>query len=211
MGQYKEAEQSVRKALELDPDKVEGYPILAGILIAQKKNAEAELVMQKAVKLAPDNIQTRIAYGSILGQLNKRVEAEAEYREVLRLDPNNARALNNLGYSMVERNVKLDEALAIIQKAVDAAPDNSSFLDSLGWAYFKLGRFEEAERYINRALEGSYKSAAIYEHLGDVYVKQGKRELAVEAWKKALELSKIPDSTDRLKAKLSDEPEKKKQ
>src|SRR5262249_35121768 len=121
--------------------------------------------------------------------------------EALRLEPNNPVALNDLGYYMVERNENLPEALKLIQRAVDAAPGNPSFLDSLGWAHFKLGHLEEAEKYLTQAAQ-SAKSATIFEHLGDVYDRAGKKESAQQQWQKALALSAEPDQTTRLKSKL---------
>ena len=114
------------------------------------------------------------------------------------------------GYHMAERGEKLEEALAMIQRAVNADPSNRSYLDSLGWAYFKLGRLDEAERYLTRAAEGGNKSPAVFEHLGDLYDKQGRREEAIGAWQKALSLSTGAELSTRLRAKLGSEPPKEK-
>jgi Tfp pilus assembly protein PilF len=129
--------------------------------------------------------------------------SEESLRRILAGDPNNATALNNLGYFLVERNERLTEALEMIQRAVRASPANSSFLDSLGWAYFKLGRLDEAERHLKEAARRNASSVAIHEHLGDLYQRQGKLELARTAWQKALSLVNEPTDTARLKAKLS--------
>ncbi len=117
--------------------------------------------------------------------------------------PNDATALNNLGYFLIERNERLNEALEMIQRAVRQDPTNASYLDSLGWAYFKLGRLEEAEKYLADAARRSQTSATIHEHLGDLYQKQGKLDQARRAWQKALALSTEPAETARLKAKLN--------
>lgn len=207
-GRFAEAEQGFRTAAGLPPEKAEAYINLAGVLRAQNKQAEAESVMRQAIKRMPDSALLHIYYGAMLSQLHRQAEAEAEMREALRLDPDNAAALNNLGYSMVERGEKLNEALEMIQRAVNAEPDNGAYLDSLGWAYFKLGRLEEAERYLTRATQGPYKSSAIFEHLGDTYEKQSKRGLANGAWQQALLLAQDEGVKSRLKAKLGGEPQK---
>ena len=129
--------------------------------------------------------------------------AEETLREILKQTPRNPIALNNLGYFLAERGEKLDEALKLIEQAVEIDPTNPSFLDSLGWAYFKLGKLAEAEKYLRDAAQIDDSSSTIHEHLGDVYQKQGKLDLAKTAWQKALSLSSEEDETNRIKAKLA--------
>ena len=129
--------------------------------------------------------------------------AEGTLREILKQSPRNPIALNNLGYFLTERDEKLDEALKLIEQAVEIDPVNSSFLDSLGWAYFKLGKLAEAEKFLRDAVRIDDSSSTIHEHLGDVYQKQGKMDLAKTAWQKALSLSSSEDETNRIKAKLA--------
>jgi tetratricopeptide (TPR) repeat protein len=129
--------------------------------------------------------------------------AEITLREILKQSPENPVALNNLGYFLVERNQKLDEATLLIQRAVKIEPTNSSFIDSLGWAYFKQNKFAEAEKQLKDALRRSPASAVIQEHLGDVFDKQGKPDLAKSAWKRALVLSSDSEQILQIKAKIS--------
>jgi len=95
----------------------------------------------------------------------------------------------------------------MIQRAVDAEPGNPSYLDSLGWAYFKLGKLDEAERYLMDAIRIG-ATATIHEHLGDIYLKKGQVEKANEAWQRALTISIEPEQTARLKSKLSGDQKK---
>lgn len=129
--------------------------------------------------------------------------AETTLRQILRQTPDNPIALNNLGYFLLERNEKITEAFELIQRAVKIDPTNPSFLDSLGWAYYKLGKYAQAEEYLLQAASFDNASAAINEHLGDVYDKQKKSALAREAWQKALNLSSEPTDVNRLKTKLN--------
>lgn len=129
--------------------------------------------------------------------------AETTLREILKQTPGNPIALNNLGYFLLERNERFDEALKLIQQAVRIHPTNGSYLDSLGWAYFKLGKFDEAEKHLRNAARRSPDSATIFEHLGDVYQKQNKMDLARSAWQKALNLASDAEETNRIKAKLA--------
>jgi len=128
--------------------------------------------------------------------------AESTLREILRQTPGNPIALNNLGYVLVERNERLTEALTLIQKAIRIDPTNPSYLDSLGWANFRLGNLEEAERNLRNAARIDYASATIQEHLGDVYDKQGKQQQARTFWQRALDLSTNEADANRIRIKL---------
>jgi len=116
-------------------------------------------------------------------------QAEAEYRKALAIDPSNgiyAAALNNLGYMFADRGVNLPEALKLIQKAVELEPQNGSYLDSLGWVYFKLGQYGPAEENLHKAIDRSATDASIHDHLGELYEKTGKLKLAVAQWERSM-------------------------
>lgn len=211
MGNLPEAERVFRELTRTDADYAYGYMGLAMVLTEQKKYDQAEALLQKASQLAPRDISPRLFLAQLLSTQQKYNEAEAAYRQVLKLAPDNPLVLNNFGYSLAERGVKLEEALEMIQRAVDAAPTNGGYLDSLGWAYFKMGRLEKAERYLNDAVNAGAQSATIYEHLGEVYEKLDKPDEARAARVKALSLAKDADQIARLKSKLdpnTNSPEK---
>ncbi len=128
--------------------------------------------------------------------------AESTLRELLKETPGNPIALNNLGYFLLERDERLEEALGLIQQAVKIDPTNPSYLDSLGWAYFRLGKLAEAEINLKQALRIDSSSGTIHEHLGDVYHKQGKEELAKLAWGRAARLYSEAADVARVKRKL---------
>ncbi|HEY7543839.1 MAG TPA: tetratricopeptide repeat protein, partial [Blastocatellia bacterium] len=113
----------------------------------------------------------------------------------------------SVGYQMVELGKNLEEALKMIKRAVDADPGNGHYLDSLGWAYFKLGRLEEAEKYLTEAAR-ILELPVIEEHLGDVYQKQGKIEKAKSVWEKALSHTSDTEQAARIKEKLGGEKKK---
>ncbi|MCD9187631.1 MAG: tetratricopeptide repeat protein [Pyrinomonadaceae bacterium] len=128
--------------------------------------------------------------------------AEDTLRQILKESPDNPNALNNLGYFLVERNVKLEEAVTLIKRALKIDPTNPNYLDSLGWAYFKLENFPEAEKFLLEAAMYDSGSATIQEHIGDVYQKIGKQEQAKTAWQKAFNLASEKSTLERLKEKL---------
>lgn len=122
-------------------------------------------------------------------QKGRSAEAEADLRKVLSDRPDFADANNFLGYLMADRGAELEESLRLIQKAIDASPANAAYQDSLGWVYYRMGRFEEARNHLELAAllleEAGSEEAEIYDHLGDIYVKLSKPAEAVSAWQKA--------------------------
>ena len=183
------------------PGSSQAYFELAALLFAQKKTDEADALIRRGTEGLPKNVNGYVVVSSMLNHQGREAEAEAALRKLLQVDPNNALALNNLGYAMVERNEKLEEALVMIQRAVKAAPKNASYLDSLGWAYFKLDKLDEAERYLTEAAQMG-ASPLILDHLGDAFQKRGKTAQARDVWQKALMLPTTKDLADRIKAKL---------
>ena len=96
--------------------------------------------------------------------------------------------LNNFAYSLAERGIELDRALKMVQKAVDEEPENSSYLDTIGWVYYQKGEYDKALKYIEKAIEFDQNNATLLDHLGDVYYKMGNSTKAVELWKEALSI-----------------------
>ena len=181
------------------------YLYISNLYSQAKRGKEAIEAANQALALAKGEERRQIAKLTLATaqQMSGNFQAaEQILREILKQMPDNPIALNNLGYFLLERDERINEALEMIQKAVDISPNNPSFLDSLGWAYFKLNKFDEAEKYLKSAARLDSSSATILEHLGDVYQKQGKTELARTTWQKALKISSDIDGTNRLKTKL---------
>lgn len=129
--------------------------------------------------------------------------AETTLRAILKESPNNPIAANNLGYFLLERGIRFSEALELIKSAVEIDPTNPSYLDSLGWAYFKLGDLAEAEKHLRSALRYDPGSATINEHLGDVLLRSGRHDDAKQSWEKAQMLASSPDDLTRIREKLA--------
>ena len=107
-------------------------------------------------------------------------------RQVLLLEPDNASALNALGYTLADRNERLDEALAMIERAAQLSPDDPAITDSLGWVHFRLGNLDLAEQYLRQAY-AALPDQEVAAHLGEVLWHQGKRQEARRIWNQALE------------------------
>ncbi len=112
--------------------------------------------------------------------------AEADFRSALKLNPEQPQVLNYLGYSLVEKQEKLDEALSMIERAVAARPDSGYIVDSLGWVLYRLGRYEEAVPHMERAAELMAVDPVVNDHLGDVYWAVGRKLEAEFMWHRAL-------------------------
>ena len=114
-------------------------------------------------------------------------EAEERLEQILDEYPDDISALTDLGYLWVDQGKYLQRSLHMIERAVAAEPDNAAYRDSLGWAYFRLGRHEEARAELERAIDEEDPDPTILDHLGDVYAQLDKPAEAREAWQQALE------------------------
>jgi Flp pilus assembly protein TadD len=111
--------------------------------------------------------------------------------------------LNYLGYSYVDQNKNLDEALGMIRKAVELRPDDGYIVDSLGWAYYRLGKFDDAVLNLERAIKLRPEDATINDHLGDAYWRVGRKLEARFQWQHALDGKPEEPDLSKIKAKLA--------
>ena len=149
--------------------------------------AEAEAFLREATERIPDDEDLIFQLGAVLERQGNVEGAADAFTKVLALNPDSAGALNYLGYMLVDRGLRLEESLGYIQQAVALDPYNGAYLDSLGWAYFRLGQLDLAEENLLKAIEQLRTTGVVYDHLGDLYFKKGNREQAIHYWEKALE------------------------
>ena len=171
--------------------KAHGDDPLAYISLAQAysdadKGVQAVKVLQDAQAKFPGNDQIAFELGTVYDKQKKFPEAEAAFRSVLSRDPENASALNYLGYMLAERGERLDESVDYLKKALQLEPDNGSFLDSLGWAYYKSDKLDLAEANLKRAADQLRTNSVIQDHYGDVLLKLGRYDDAITAYTRAL-------------------------
>jgi len=126
-------------------------------------------------------------------------ECDSTYERALEIDSANATINNNLAYSLSERGIRLGEALVMAKIAIEKEPLNSSFLDTIGWVYYKLGDYEKAKEYLEKAIEVAGERPVMLDHLGDVLFKMGNKNLAMELWQKAYDLD---TSNNQIKNKI---------
>ena len=134
----------------------------------------------------PDNTDLWYARGLLGESLDRPDLLERDLRRILELDPDNAHALNALGFTFAERNIRLEEAEALIRKALELKPDDAAITDSMGWVAYRRGRLEEAEKHLRRALDIEF-DGEIAAHLGEVLWVSGHKDEARAIWKTALE------------------------
>ncbi|KIC37979.1 tetratricopeptide repeat protein [Leisingera sp. ANG-M7] len=181
------------------PDQPSVYISLGDLLRQQEDYAAAARAYDKALDKTPEDSASRwflfYARGICHERLDQWPQAEADFRASLDLDPNRPQVLNYLGYSLVEKSSKLDEALDMIERAVAARPDSGFIVDSLGWVLYRMGKFEEAVAHMERAVELMPVDPVVNDHLGDVYWAVGREREAEFQWKRALSFID-PEDTD---------------
>jgi tetratricopeptide (TPR) repeat protein len=159
---------------------------LAEYYAAAQRYGDAARVLKAQVTRFPDNLNVLFQYGAMLEKQKQYADAEKIFRQVIAKDPHHGPTLNYLGYMMADRGDRLAEAIALIRRAVDVDPRNLAYLDSLGWAHFKLNQLDQAEKYLKQAADELPRDSAVQEHYGDLLSKRGRRAEAIDAWKRAL-------------------------
>ena len=184
-----ESKDYLKKAVELNPSDVNSLSAYGFTLSQLQENEEAVEYLKRALRVDPSNVNILGQLGLIYNNLDMMAESDSLYEYALQIDPQNALINNNYAYSLSERDLELDRSLEMIEIAMAADSSNSSYLDTYGWIFFKLGEYDKAYYYIKKAIDtDGENNATLLEHLGDVMFMQGKKEEALDLWKRALEL-----------------------
>ncbi len=141
-------------------------------------------LLDQAVKQQPDEPDLLYEHGMLAEKINRLDAMEKSLRTVMKLRPDNPHAYNALGYSLADRNLRLKEALALVEKALALEPDNAAIIDSLGWTHYRLGNLAKAAELLQRAQQ-LQPEAEILVHFGEVLWAQGKHEEAKKVWRDA--------------------------
>ena len=226
MGQVDQSIADVRSLLKGGAEDRDIYVRLGIIYTRAKRYDDAEQALAKAEQLSskPDEKSyVDFLRGDMYQRQKMYDQAEAEFRKVLAAtsptDPLSAATLNYLGYMNADRGVKLDESLNLVKQALSFEPNNPAYLDSLGWVYFKLGKYDLAEENLNKAAAHMGSDPTVQEHLGDLYQKTGRLKLAAAHWDRAVQewnrtipaeqdtdaFAKVQQKLDAAKVKLAKE------
>jgi tetratricopeptide (TPR) repeat protein len=226
MGQTDQAITDVRSMIKGGPEDRDVYVRLGIIYTRARKWNEALEALGKAEQLstkAEDKSYVYFLRGDLYQRQKMYDQADGEFRKVLNAtpptDPQAAATLNYLGYMNADRGVKLEESLAFIKQALTFEPNNPAYLDSLGWVYFKQGKYDLAEENLNKAAAHMGSDPTVQEHLGDLYQKTGRLKLAANHWDRAVQewnktvpaeqdsdaFAKVQQKLDAAKVKLAKE------
>ncbi|HXJ88034.1 MAG TPA: tetratricopeptide repeat protein [Candidatus Binatia bacterium] len=194
MGEFDQAVTDIHGMLKGGPEDRDVYIRLGIIYTRAKRWADAAESLDKAEQLSTksdDKAYVNFLRGDFYQRQKMYDQADGEFRKVLAVtpptDPQAAATLNYLGYMNADRGVKLDESLSYIKQALSFEPNNGAYLDSLGWAYFKLGKYDLAEENLNKAAVHMGSDPTVQEHLGDLYQKTGRLKLAAAHWDRAVQ------------------------
>ena len=164
-------------------------------------NVKAFEALDAAVAADADNADLLYDSAMLAERIERLDEAEKRLRRVIVLQPERAHAYNALGYSFADRNINLDEARTLIEKAHAIAPDDAAILDSMGWISFRQGRLADAERFLKQAYE-KFQDGEIAAHLGEVLWSQGRKDEARGVWQAQLKVQPDSDILKKTMARL---------
>jgi tetratricopeptide (TPR) repeat protein len=209
-----EARNRLEKLIAERPDDLEAVMALGNILRNRKQHAECIEVYNRGIAtIAEPGPSHWLVYfhRAICYERSKQWEkAEADLKMALKLFPDHPHVLNYLGYSWIDQGVNLEEGMRMIRRAVEQRPEDGYIVDSLGWAYYRMGNYEEAIKHLERAVELRPTDPTINDHLGDVYWRVGRKREAIFQWTHARDLNPEPEELERilqkLKSGLPDEP-----
>ena len=186
LGRDREAEQLLARLAERGT--LEDLTLLAEVYQTHERYEESIPALERALELDPGSTSLLFWLAAAHERSGKKRQAEDLLQQVLDIDPQFAPALNYLGYMWAEAGENLEQALALVQQAVELEPENGAFNDSLGWAHFQLGQYEEARGFLEKAASLVGDDAVVFEHLGDLYVALGSPDKARIYYERALDL-----------------------
>jgi tetratricopeptide (TPR) repeat protein len=198
----------VLKGVTADDSKdVEAIMALGNIERGRKKFADCVVTYSQGIDLLPKSTEKNswvyYYYRGICEERSKQWDkAEADMRKALDLQPEQPHVLNYLGYSWIDQGVNLDEGMKMIKRAVDQRPDDGYIVDSLGWAYYRIGNYEDAVKNLERAIDLKPEDPTINDHLGDAYWRVGRTLEAKFQWAHARDLKPEPEDLPKIEAKI---------
>ena len=197
-GKYsREADARYAKAEAVLPDSAGARTELARSYTRTQRFDKAESVLESELQSDAKNSRLWLELAFARERRKDVPGAEQAARQSLTLEPNSGQALNFLGYLYADYKVKVDQAVPLIEQALALDPDNPYYIDSLGWAYYRLGRLEDARGQLEKAIALGGDEPEVLEHLGDVYVALARKGDAKSLYEKALQLDPTKQSLSR--------------
>jgi Flp pilus assembly protein TadD len=203
----------------------EGIKILQGVVAEDKKDLEAIMALGNIERGRKKFVECAKTYGTgidVIAEANDKpnwvyhyfrgiceerskqwARAEVDMRKALELQPEQPHVLNYLGYSWIDQGVNLEEGMKMIRRAVEQRPDDGYIVDSLGWAYYRIGNYAESVKHLERAIDLKPEDPTINDHLGDAYWRVGRTQEAKFQWQHARDLKPEADEIPKIDAKLA--------
>jgi len=201
-----EAKANLEKLIATHPADLEAIMALGNVLRGRKHFAECADVYSKGVAtITKDEKSNWVIYyfrGICYERAKQWPKAETDLKKSLDLFPEQPHVLNYLGYSWIDQGLNLDEGMRMIKRAVEQRADDGYIVDSLGWAYYRLGNMEEATKHLERAVELKPEDPTINDHLGDAYWRVGRVLEAKFQWSHARDLKPEPEELVKIEEKL---------
>jgi tetratricopeptide (TPR) repeat protein len=198
----------LEESVQAKPNDEDLYLLLAEVFEKENQSGKALATLRTGLEKIQNAEGIHFQIGALYDKMGEFDKMVAEMKEVLRINPNHADALNYLGYSYSDRGIQLEEALKLIQKAMELKPNMGYITDSLGWVYYKLGDYKRAVTELEKANQLTPDDSTITEHLADSYVKLSRIDKAIEFYEKALKLDPKSDQKERLQKKIQELKEK---
>lgn len=205
-GRQAQAAEILENLISTQPTDSQNYLLLCQFKVNSNEFEAAETVLDRGEASAREQRGFVFMRGVVAERRGDFAGAAEAFRELVEADPKDHLALNYLGYMMADRKINLLQAKELIERALEVQPHNGSYLDSLGWAFFKLGDSVKAEEYLKASMRTQYRSAEVREHLGRLYLALDRQEDALAEFRAALELGlhrlKPTDEVEELIAEL---------
>lgn len=206
IGKSDEAIAKLKSVVAADPKDSDSWTTLGGIYRSEDKLAEAADAYTNAINLIPPGAEQdwRLYYyrGVANDRLKNYDKSDADFRKALEISKDEPQVLNYLGYSFIDRHVNIDEAITMVKRAVELKPNDGYIVDSLAWAYYTLGDYEQALVNQEHAVELTPSDSTIAEHLGDIYWRVGRKLEAGFQWQHAIDNQPSPADLVRIQDKL---------
>lgn len=204
---FDEARAALEKVVAANPKDMRALMALGDVLRSNEKYPEAAAVYDKAISQlqSPSANDWMLFYfrGTCYERSKEWAKSEADLKKALELKPDQPHVLNYLGYSWIDQGVNLEQGTEMIRKAVTLRPDDGFFIDSLGWAYYRTGHYDDAVRELERAVELKPNETVINDHLGDAYWKVGRKLEARFKWNHARDLKPDADELADIERKIA--------
>jgi tetratricopeptide (TPR) repeat protein len=201
-----EAKALLEKLIAANPGDLEAIMALGNVLRGRKQFAECAEVYSKGIDtITKDEKSNWVIYyfrGICYERAKQWPKSEADLKKALELFPDQPHVLNYLGYSWIDQGVHLDDGMSMIKRAVEQRADDGYIVDSLGWAYYRLGNYDEAVKQLERAVELKPEDPTINDHLGDGYWRVGRVLEARFQWSHARDLKPEPEDLVKIETKL---------